>query len=133
MSLVRKVLDPGREIAGTPPRFPVRVASSGYHTLREKNPSSASTSTTIRMIQRMLTVFESPFPHVQRGCARGGYARIGAPTSRSTAGSTPHRSASSVNSRRPRCSRAGDGARTARIMRFFGVCSVETNSITSAR
>src|SRR2546425_8599309 len=54
-------------------------------------------------------------------------------SSRSRAGSTPHRSASAVYSSRARDSRWGEGARTARIITFLAVCSAETNSITSAR
>src|SRR5258708_21753973 len=55
------------------------------------------------------------------------------PSSRSIAGSTPHRSRSSTYSAAARSARVADGARSARSIRFFAVCSVDTNSITSTR
>src|SRR6476646_9064110 len=55
------------------------------------------------------------------------------PSRRSIAGSTPHRSRSSTYSAAARSARDADGARSARSIRFFAMCSVDTNSITSTR
>ena len=99
-------------LGGTAHEYERQGPSVGYQTLREKNPSSASTSTTIRMIQRIPMCRFPPF-HLRENERQAGMV-TGRSSIRPIAGSTPHRPRSSAYSALARAARALDWCPLAR-------------------